>query len=72
MILKIEKRKVRNLGKRERKCIQKYFLVPIYKIFPPKISIFDKQWQDFAKSFNFADMNFHRWPICKNFVDDIL
>ena len=60
-----------NLGKRESKCIQKDFLVPIYKILLPKISAFDKQWENLAKSFNFADMNFHRWPISRNFVDDI-
>ena len=31
-------RKEENLGKRESKCIQKDFLIPIYKIFLPKIS----------------------------------
>ena len=60
-----------NLGKRECKYIQKDFPVPIYKILLPNISTFDKQWENLAKSFNFADMNFHRWPISKNFVGDI-
>ena len=68
---KKKNRKVGNLGKWESKCIQKDFLLPIYKIFLPKISTFDKQWENLAKSFNFADMNFHRWPISRNFVDDI-
>ena len=36
-----------NLGKRESKCIQKDFLVPIYIILLPKISTFDKQWENF-------------------------
>ena len=61
-------RKVGNLGKRESKCIQKDFVLPIYKIFLPKISTFDKQRENLEKSFNFADMNFHRWPIS---IDDI-
>ena len=60
-----------NLGKRESKCIQKAFLVPIYKIFVSKISIFDKQWENLAKSFNFADINFHIRLISRNFVDDV-
>ena len=64
-------RKVENLGKWENKCIQKDFLIPIYKIFLPKISTSDKQWENLANSFNFADMNFHRWSISRNFVDDI-
>ena len=41
--IKNNKKKVENLGKRESKCIQKDFLVPIYKIFLPKILTFDKQ-----------------------------
>ena len=60
-----------NLGKRESKYIERDFLVPIYKILLPKISTFDKHWENLAKSFNFADMNFHRWPISRNFVEDI-
>ena len=68
---KNQNRKVEKLGKRESKCIQKDFLVPIYKIFLPKISTFDKQLENLTKAFNFADMNFHRWPISRNFVDDI-
>lgn len=47
-----------NVGKEESKCIQKDFLVPIYKIFLPKILIFDKQSKNLEKSFNFAGMNF--------------
>ena len=67
----MKKRKVENLGKRESKCIKNEFLVPIYKIFFPKISTFGKQWENLAKSFNFAGMNFRRWLISKAFVDDI-
>lgn len=47
-----------NVGKEESKCIQKDFLVPIYKIFLPKILIFDKHSKNLEKSFTFADMNF--------------
>ena len=60
-----------NLGKWESKCTQKDFLVPIYKILLLKISTFDKQWENLAKSFNFTDMNFNRWPISRKFVDVI-
>ena len=59
------------LGKRESKYIQRGFLVPIYKMRLPKVSTFDKQWENLAKYFNFADMNFHRWPISRKFVGDI-
>ena len=38
--------------------MQKDFLVPIHKEFLLKISTFDKQWENLAKPFNFADMNF--------------
>ena len=63
---KTKNRKVGNLGKWESKRVQKDFLVPIYKIFLSKILSFDEQWENLAKSFNFADMNFHRWPISRN------
>ena len=69
--IKKKYRKEENLGKQESKCIQKDFLVPIYKIILPKMSTLDKQWENLGKSFNFADMNFYRWPISRNFVDDI-
>ena len=59
--LTILKRKNKKTGK----CIKKYFLVPIYKTFLPKIWSLDINWENLAKSFNFADMNFHRWPIHK-------
>ena len=60
-----------HLGKRECKYIQKDFLVPIYKILLSKISTCDKQWENLTKSFNFADMTFHRWTMSRDFVDDI-
>ena len=41
--VKSKKRKVENLSKGENKCIQKDFLIPIYKIFLPKISAFNRQ-----------------------------